>query len=75
MNIVSINMIIEINKLLINENAKVHLRDACGKQSMWIEKINTDIISQKAYNIVVDYFEKEGFGLVFSDDKINFWVK
>lgn len=75
MKIVSINMIIDLNKLLSNENVKVHLRDACGKQSLWLEKLGTDEISQNVYNIIDDYFKKENFKLIFSDDRINFWVE
>ena len=74
MKIVSINMIIDLNKLLSNENVKVHLRDACGKQSLWLEKLGTDEISQNAYDIIEDYFKKEKYKLIFSDDRINFWV-
>lgn len=75
MKIVSINIIIDLNKLLSNENVKVHLRDACGKQSLWIEKLGIDEIPQNAYDIVRDYFEKENFKIIFCDDRINFWVE
>ena len=75
MKIVSINMIIDLNKLLSNENVKVHLRDACGKQSLWLEKLGTDEISQNTYDIIEDYFKKENFKLIFSDDRVNFWVE
>ena len=75
MKIVSINMIIDLNKLLSNENVKVHLRDACGKQSLWLEKLGTDEISQNAYDMIEDYFKKEKYKLIFSDDRINFWVE
>ena len=75
MKIVSINMIIDLNKLLSNENVKVHLRDACGKQSLWFEKLGTDEISQNTYDIIEDYFKEENFKLIFSDDRVNFWVE
>ena len=75
MKIVSINMIIDLNKLLSNENVKVHLRDACGKQSLWLEKLGTDEISQNTYDIIEDYFKEENFKLIFSDDRVNFWVE
>ncbi len=75
MMVVSINVIIDLNKLLSKENVKVHLRDTCGKQSLWLEKIAIDEISPKAYDIIKDYFKKENFKLVFCDDRINFWVE
>lgn len=75
MKIVSINMVIELNNLLKEENVKIHLRDACGKQSLWIEKLNSDTITQKAYDIITEYFKKEKFNVFFSDDKIHFWVE
>ena len=39
MNYITFNEIIEVNGLLEEKglNFKVHLRDACGKQSCWIE--------------------------------------
>lgn len=41
MNYITFNEIIEVNGLLEEKglNFKVHLRDACGKQSCWIEPL------------------------------------
>ena len=75
MNIVSINMVVDLNKLLQDENVKVHLRDACGKQSLWVQNLSENMISEKAYNVITNYFANEKFKLTFSDDKINFWVE
>lgn len=74
MNYISINKIIDLNKLLAEENAKVHLRDACGKQSLWIESLSGNEISEKAYEIINDFFENERLKLIFGNDKINFWI-
>ena len=41
MNYITFNEMIEVNGLLEEKglNFKVHLRDACGKQSCWIEPL------------------------------------
>ena len=74
MNTIGINKIVDLNKLLKEENVKVHLRDACGKQSLWIENFSEKEISGKAYEIINMFFENEKLALIFSDDKINFWI-
>ncbi len=75
MKIVSLNMIVELNKLLSSENAKIHLRDACGCQSLWIESTSKDTISNKAYDIINDFFKKERMTPVFNDNRIDFHIE
>lgn len=79
MNIVSINMIIEVNRLLKDEEIpyQVHLRDACGRQSMWLEvkDDNTDTQkSERVYDLINKYFEKQHMVMEYSEDKMTFWV-
>ncbi|BCN29609.1 RDAC family protein [Anaeromicropila herbilytica] len=79
MTIISITMIIEINRIL-SENQislKVHLRDACGKQSMWIEDLSDDkkaVIDENSYELINQYFEQQHIKLEYSNDKLTFWV-
>lgn len=80
MKIVTFNHIIEINGLLVKEGLeyKIHLRDACGGQSMWIESLNPYYLPQgnkSLYKFINDYFKDQGMELDYSDDLITFWVK
>jgi len=74
--IISISNIVELNGLLKDKNfaLKIHLRDACGRQSLWIEALDGQTVSDEGYEFLEKYFQKEGFMLTFSEDKINFWV-
>jgi len=76
MNIISFNMIIDLNKLLQDKhlNFKIHLKDACGCQSMWIEPLENQAISDEVYELINKYFENQRMTLEFSEDRINFWV-
>lgn len=85
MKIITIQNIIDINKLFENNKLayKIHLRDACGKQSMWIEtigdtkhmeEVETLKIPSQLYELIEDYFEKEKIQLAYDQDRINFWV-
>lgn len=79
MPIVSITMIIKINKLLQEKGLpyKIHLSDACGRQSMWIEMPDDDkSLEQSAefYKTIEDYFSKHRMQLKYSPDRHTFWV-
>ncbi len=76
MNTVSLNMIIEINKILEgkNLNYKVHLKDACGCQSMWIEALNNQTITDEVYQIISEYFKGERMKLEFNSSDTGFRV-
>lgn len=76
--IVSIQEIIQINNWLKERNypVKLHLRDACGAQSMWLESLNSaeqDLI-EKAAKALEEYFTAQGFSIFFSEDKKNLWI-
>lgn len=74
MTIVSLNIIIELNKILKEKDIKIHIKDACGAQCMWIEPLNNQEIGEEVYDFLKDYFKKERMELKYSPDKITFWV-
>jgi len=76
MNIISINKIVELNKLLLENgiNIKIHISDACGKQSMWIEPLDSQPVEENVYAYLGNFFEKERIKLIYSDDKMRFWI-
>lgn len=77
--IISLVEIINCNAYLKdnNLNFKIHLRDACGKQSCWIEPLSNcacDGTYKTLYPMVEEFFQSLGFQLEYSDDKLNFWL-
>lgn len=79
MQIISFNMIIDLNNILKEKSLdfKIHLRDRCGSQSMWIEALssNVSINSRDELDILInDYFAKQHISLKFSDDCNSFWA-
>lgn len=82
MKVVSINDIVEVNRELAEKGlaCKVHLRDACGKQTMWLELPKDgeprEPTKQAAQTAVRELFAERGYELKFdSVEGINFWVK
>ena len=80
MKYISIKEILELNDLLQNKgiNCKIHLRDACGKQSCWIEFFDSKNEAKQndnLYNELENYFSKKRFNVIFDDDKVNFWIE
>ena len=71
MKIVTFDHIIEINKLLKDYNIKLSLRDACGKQSMEIKKIENDLkeINEDIYKIIKDKFKEFNIDIEYSINK------
>lgn len=78
MPIVSITMIIEANRILTAENLalKLHLSDACGCQSMWLEKLEgcTDEMLLRTKEKLLDYFSAQKIPLRFSEDNLQIQV-
>lgn len=71
--------IIECNHYLEQNGLsfKIHLRDACGKQTMWIEPLGNcacDGKYQEMYQALVQFFKEKGHELAFSEDQMNFWL-
>lgn len=57
---------------------KLHLRDACGRQSFWIEPLEEKVdnkIEAEMFSFIQEYFLKIGFTLLHSgENKYDFWV-
>jgi hypothetical protein len=78
MSIISINMLLELNQLLVDKHLpfKIHLRDACGKQSLWIEELDSQHAADfydSFYPILEQYFADNRITIMYSDDKKSFW--
>lgn len=79
MKIISFNEIIELNHRLDEKGLafKVHLRDACGRQSMWIEPLGNCACEGKYEDLYTEldrYFEENRFKVEYSEDKMTFWI-
>jgi len=79
MKIVSISEILECNQILKDSGLefKIHLRDACGKQSCFVESLsdsNGTEQYQALYEILEAYFKKLRFRLEYNADKTDFWM-
>ena len=79
MNYITFNEIIEVNGLLEENglNFKVYLRDACGKQSCWIEPLGNCACEgryEEMYQVVEEYFRSKGQKIEFDETKLNFFV-
>ncbi|MGN0287187.1 MAG: hypothetical protein ACI4B6_05920 [Atopobiaceae bacterium] len=81
MKVAAIGDIVEANKQLQQEgiNCKVHLRDACGRQTMWLELTGpadnqpslTDV-----HAVIEKIFQKLDLPVEFDPvEGINFWVR
>ena len=70
--------IIQLNEIL-NEGgipAKIHLSDACGGTSMWIEELNgfKEENGTTLYQIIKEYFDSRYTNIKFSEDQNSFWT-
>lgn len=79
MKTVTFSQIIELNKILQEKglNYKIHISDACGQQSMWIEALDSELsipMDDSLNETIIYYFAKQGMGLDFSSDRGSFWV-
>jgi hypothetical protein len=79
MNIISIVQILECNEIIKNQGLsyRIHLRDACGKQSCRIESLdskNGEAELQALTLILDDYFSRFRFKLEYGEDGLNFWT-
>ena len=79
MKIVSISELLECNQLLKDSGLefKIHLKDACGKQSCSIESLsegNGPEQYQALYQTLEAYFGNLRFRLEYSEDNKNFWM-
>ena len=82
MKYISIAELLTLNQKIKEENLpyQIHLRDACGKQSLWIEILEgeTDKKDENKKQILEEllkqYFLTLNFTIEFSEDRINFWI-
>ncbi|WP_310604373.1 RDAC family protein [Anaerosporobacter sp.] len=79
MKIISFNEIIDLNHKLEEKELhfKIHLRDACGRQSMWIEPLGNCACEGKyedLYRELDSYFKENGFVIEYSEDRLNIWI-
>ncbi len=82
MKYISIAEVLTLNQRIKEANLpyQIHLRDACGKQSLWIEylEVETDGKNENKKQILEDllkdYFLSLHFTIEFSEDRINFWI-
>ncbi|MGL4605962.1 MAG: RDAC family protein [Eubacteriaceae bacterium] len=78
--IITWNDIIALNNQIKAQGFKdlVHLSDACGRQSMWIEGGEEDGKIQDLnglHELIKNYFETLKIEIEFSWDKKSFWTK
>ena len=88
MNIIGVNDVVEANALL-RENGlpyKVHLRDACGKQSCWLERLannngnaadgngSVDDALTRTHELLTSFFAARRVSLEFDEQGMAFWV-
>ncbi|MBC3804212.1 hypothetical protein GH808_07155 [Acetobacterium fimetarium] len=78
--VITWNEIIELNDRVRENNLdyKIHLSDACGGQSMWIESLKADNSFEDLdvlNKLIEDYFTEIKAEIVYSWDKKSFWMK
>ncbi|WP_312428189.1 RDAC family protein [Lacrimispora sp.] len=79
MKIVSITEILKCNEYIKNKGLefKIHLRDACGKQSCWIEPLQETAGSgqwEELYEALEEFFGRLRFKLEYGEGKTDFWL-
>lgn len=80
MKIVSISEILQCNEFLKEKNLgfRIHLKDACGKQSCYIESLreeNKEAQYEALYKALDEFFQKMRFRLEYGENKTNFWIE
>ncbi len=78
--VISLSEVVEANKELERANVpcKVHLRDACGRQTLWLEpsgdNLEAAIVAGRGF--VRAFFKSKGYELEFDPvEGINFWAR
>ncbi|MCH3942494.1 MAG: hypothetical protein WAY93_08115 [Atopobiaceae bacterium] len=78
MTVIGTNDIIELNKRLGSEGLpfKIHLRDACGKQSCWIEETGaaSEAEGDRMRDATIAFFSKLRVPVEFDEEGLAFWV-
>ena len=76
---ISFNDIIELNGILKDQGLhfRIHLRDACGKQSCWIEPLGQCACEghfDEMYQVLEDFFAGKRTSIEYDESKLNFWI-
>lgn len=76
---VTFNTIVELNHLLKENDLdfKIHLSDACGGTSMWIESLLPEVVfksNTRLYAVINQYFAEHNMQLQYSEDRASFWT-
>ena len=79
MKIISITEILQCNEFIKGKGLefKIHLRDACGKQSCWIEAFHEPASStqwEELYKALEEFFSNLRFKLEYGENKTDFWL-
>ena len=52
---------------------KIHLRDTCGNQVMWIEYLQEEVIDDTLFTIIQSFFKERKLTVQFNSSKNQFW--
>ncbi|MCH3967890.1 MAG: hypothetical protein PHR15_01415 [Atopobiaceae bacterium] len=83
MAIISINHIVDVNHLVEDAGLpyKVHLSDACGRQSCWVEELAAPASDDekaasltRLHDLLSGYFRPRRITLEFAEDGMRFWA-
>lgn len=78
MSVISIQQVIGANQLMGKRGLpfKVHLSDACGRQSCWLEELADASAAdlKAAHAALLSFFSERRIELGFSDDGMRFWA-
>ncbi len=77
--IVIYNDIIEVNHLLEEKDLsfKLHMRDACGSQSFWIEPMSSCSCEghyEEMQSVIAEYFAGRGISVQFLEGGLTFVI-
>lgn len=79
MSIVAFQDIIDCNHMLEEKGLtfRVHLRDSCGGQSMWIEPLNSETCEGKfseMREVISEYFIKKNMKIQFDQSGLSIMI-
>lgn len=79
MKIIAFNEIIDLNHRLEEKGLhfKIHLQDACGRQTMWIEPLGDCACEGKyedLYSELNQFFEENRYKIKYGADKMSMWI-
>jgi len=77
--VVIYNDIAEINRRLQEQKLpfKLHMRDACGSQSLWLEELDASSCSSQydeMQRAIIDYFTEKNIVIEFLDNHLDFVI-